>query len=117
MRATFLFVNKLLTVFVATSYLVNKAMCFSIDPGHTSGGNLQMDTPQEPDQEKMAGRRKLLLGALAVASTCTSKPVYAVERAVGSSERVCREKGNCLENFELDGAIGWNWGGRDRCDA
>jgi len=37
--------------------------------------------------------------------------------AVGSAESKCREKGNCLETFELDGAIGWQWGGKERCDA
>jgi len=40
----------------------------------------------------------------------------AVERAVGSAEQKCREAGNCLEKLELDGFIGWNWGGKDRCD-
>jgi len=40
-----------------------------------------------------------------------------VQRAVGSGEKRCREEGNCLETFELDGAVGWNWGGTDRCDA
>jgi hypothetical protein len=40
-----------------------------------------------------------------------------VQRAVGSAESKCRAEGNCLENFELDGAVGWNWGGTDRCDA
>ncbi|KAL7439953.1 hypothetical protein ACHAXM_012138 [Skeletonema potamos] len=40
-----------------------------------------------------------------------------VQRAVGSGEKRCREEGNCLETFELDGAVGWNWGGTERCDA
>ena len=40
-----------------------------------------------------------------------------VQRAVGSAENKCRAEGNCLEKFELDGAVGWNWGGTDRCDA
>lgn len=41
----------------------------------------------------------------------------AAERAVGEAEKKCREQGNCLENFDIDGAVGWNWGGKDRCDA
>lgn len=41
----------------------------------------------------------------------------AVERAVGSAELSCREAGNCLEKGDWDGAVGWNWGGKDRCDA
>ena len=40
-----------------------------------------------------------------------------VQRAVGSAEIKCREDGNCLEMGELDGAVGWSWGGTDRCDA
>lgn len=36
---------------------------------------------------------------------------------MGSAELKCREEGNCLEKFELDGAVGWNWGGTERCDA
>ena len=42
---------------------------------------------------------------------------FAVERAVGSAEKSCREEGNCLEKGDWDGAVGWNWGGKDRCDA
>ena len=41
----------------------------------------------------------------------------AVERAVGGSESKCQQQGNCLETLELDGAIGWTWGGKNRCDA
>jgi hypothetical protein len=29
----------------------------------------------------------------------------------------CRAQGNCLELGQLDGAVGWNWGAKDRCDA
>lgn len=64
------------------------------------------------------GRRDLLTKFVSVASiACVPDRVYAVERAVGSSEKSCREDSNCLEKFDLDGAIGWNWGGKDRCDA
>jgi len=41
----------------------------------------------------------------------------AVQRAVGAAEKKCREEGNCLEKGDWDAAVGWNWGGRDRCDA
>ncbi len=40
----------------------------------------------------------------------------AVVQAVGSGESTCRKAGNCLEVGEWDGAVGWNWGGKDRCD-
>lgn len=49
-----------------------------------------------------------------VSANAASVPV---QRAVGSAESKCREEGNCLEMFELDGAVGWNWGGKERCDA
>jgi cyclophilin family peptidyl-prolyl cis-trans isomerase len=39
-----------------------------------------------------------------------------VQQAVGSGESNCRANNNCLELGELDGAIGWGWGGKDRCD-
>ncbi|KAL3925021.1 MAG: hypothetical protein SGILL_000683 [Bacillariaceae sp.] len=38
-------------------------------------------------------------------------------RAIGQAEDECRAAGNCLEKFELDGAIGWKWGAENRCDA
>jgi cyclophilin family peptidyl-prolyl cis-trans isomerase len=44
-------------------------------------------------------------------------PSTAVTRAIGTAEAECRAAGNCLETFDLDGAVGWSWGGKDRCDA
>ena len=41
----------------------------------------------------------------------------AAQRAVGGAENECRAAGNCWETGQLDGAVGWNWGGKDRCDA
>lgn len=41
---------------------------------------------------------------------------YPKTRAVGSGEEACRINNNCWETGEWDGAIGWSWGGRDRCD-
>lgn len=56
--------------------------------------------------------------SFAIVTTKTfSSPAIAVERAIGTAEKKCREEGNCLENFDIDGAVGWNWGGKDRCDA
>lgn len=45
-----------------------------------------------------------------------SRTSHAIVQAVGSGETRCREAGNCLEMGELDGAVGWYWGGKDRCD-
>lgn len=61
-------------------------------------------------------RRQFILIA-SVGLLTASAPANAVERAVGSAEVSCRERGDCLEKGEWDGAVGWNWGGRDRCDA
>ena len=54
--------------------------------------------------------------ALVVTSSTTRAAHAEVVRAVGSGELDCREKGNCLQVGEWDGAIGWNWGAPDRCD-
>jgi len=63
-------------------------------------------------------RRQFLVGAAAVGLLATHPPAsLAVERAVGSAEQSCRERGDCLEKGEWDGAVGWQWGGKDRCDA
>uniref|UniRef100_A0A6U3SUP4 PPIase cyclophilin-type domain-containing protein n=1 Tax=Ditylum brightwellii TaxID=49249 RepID=A0A6U3SUP4_9STRA len=61
-------------------------------------------------------RRNVLFTAVAAASIIPQS-ASAVERAVGSAEIACRENGNCLELGEWDGAVGWTWGGKDRCDA
>ena len=61
-------------------------------------------------------RRQFLLGAVGFVATACS-PAHAVERAVGSAEQDCRQRGDCLERGEWDGAVGWQWGGKDRCDA
>lgn len=61
-------------------------------------------------------RRKFLIFT-ALRFPFGSLPAVAIERAVGEAEKTCREKGNCLEKFDIDGAVGWNWGGKDRCDA
>ncbi|CAB9511840.1 expressed unknown protein [Seminavis robusta] len=65
------------------------------------------------------GRRKLLETVVAGSAALVVPSVAnaAVQRAVGGAEIDCREQGNCLEIGQLDGAVGWNWGGKDRCDA
>lgn len=62
-------------------------------------------------------RRAVLQQSVAAALLLPMAPAHAVTRAVGGAEIECREQGNCLERGELDGALGWNWGGKDRCDA
>lgn len=66
-------------------------------------------------------RRIFLHSAIATsvfaATSLPSAPANAVTRAIGGAEEECRAAGNCLEIGELDGALGWSWGGKDRCDA
>lgn len=66
-----------------------------------------------------SSRRRFVEGiASAAAGAGMLLPEQAhATRAVGGAEIECRAAGNCLEKFELDGALGWNWGAKDRCDA
>ena len=70
-------------------------------------------------QENESSRRDLLKQAIVIVSSTViaTEPAHAVTRAVGGAEVECRAAGNCLELGELDGALGWSWGGKDRCDA
>ena len=83
----------------------------SAKPIHTLLGS-KRDYPQEPS------RRAIIQQTLAVSSSLIMMPSSssAVTRAIGGAEEECRAAGNCLETGEWDGAIGWSWGSRDRCD-
>jgi hypothetical protein len=69
---------------------------------------------------RVTGRRgllqRLLWTGVLLVSTCPTTVDAEVVRAVGSGELACREANNCLETGELDGAVGWSWGAKDRCD-
>jgi len=56
------------------------------------------------------------VGLIAGVTTSSSQSALAVERAVGGAELECQKAGNCLEIGEWDGAVGWQWGAKDRCD-
>jgi hypothetical protein len=56
----------------------------------------------------------LMVGGVAVVGAPLAS--QAAVRAVGSSELACQKAGNCLEKGDWDGAVGWNWGAKDRCD-
>jgi len=62
-------------------------------------------------------RRRFLLVSTCASFLLPSQVDAAATRAVGSGEIECRQAGNCLEKGEWDGAVGWNWGAKDRCDA
>jgi hypothetical protein len=63
-------------------------------------------------------RRKFVTSFILSAGASIVNPLTssAVTRAVGSGEESCRAAGNCLEVGEWDGAVGWSWGGKERCD-
>ena len=73
-------------------------------------------------QKRRQMLQTLLVSATAGVSTLPllvppSPALAAAQRAVGGAEVDCRAAGNCLELGQLDGAVGWNWGAKDRCDA
>mmetsp|Transcript_9199 Transcript_9199/g.19940 ORF Transcript_9199/g.19940 Transcript_9199/m.19940 type:complete len:369 (-) Transcript_9199:1749-2855(-) len=71
------------------------------------------------DKNRANSSRRGFVEGLAIATaTALILPEQAhATRAVGGAEIECRAAGNCLEKLELDGALGWNWGAKDRCDA
>jgi hypothetical protein len=80
---------------------------------------LCMQDDSHDDSSSVPRRRflnALMVGGVAVIGTPLSSQAVA-SRAVGSGEIACREAGNCLEKGEWDGAVGWSWGAKDRCDA
>lgn len=86
----------------------------------TTGFNLQS---LEKDVNTNVPRRTFfdhVVSAVIIGTTTTvlgpSDAAHAT-RAVGGAEEDCRAAGNCLERGELDGALGWSWGAKDRCDA
>ena len=83
-----------------------------------NGWNVAVDrkTHKNVNSDIICRRRALLLSS-SFATIFVPGASNAAERAVGSVEAKCREEGNCLEIGELDGALGWSWGGKDRCDA
>ena len=71
-------------------------------------------------QHRRHGKRReflgSLVGAMGTVMVVDSHNTAHAIRAVGGGEVECRIAGNCLEKGEWDGAIGWTWGGKDRCD-
>jgi hypothetical protein len=88
----------------------------------------QRSSPLAESSMHYESRRRLVHRALTLVAVAgsLSAPISSaradtsagvtVQRAVGSGEAKCRTQGNCLEVGELDGAVGWSWGGKDRCD-
>ena len=81
---------------------------------------LLVPASEEEGRAAACSSRKNFLKSVLISNiflSTLSSPAGAVERAIGAAEKTCREEGNCLEKFDIDGAVGWNWGGKDRCDA
>ena len=97
--------------------------CFSITIAAAISTSTRRNLPQrnahrgtldvEPERSLSRQRRIFLAGLV----SSLPLPAVAVERAVGSAEAKCREEGNCLQTLDLDGAVGWNWGAKERCDS
>ena len=79
------------------------------------------DPNNSPDQQQERRRvLQTLLSTTTLAAFTAAVPQSAqavAQRAVGGAEVDCRAAGNCMELGQLDGAVGWNWGAKDRCDA
>lgn len=108
--------SKILLVIVVT--LVCRCQSWSTGGRNKNTRTRPTTELDNKDSSSSSSRRyflNLAAGVLSVASVPTSS--NAVTRAIGGAEESCRAAGNCLENWELDGAVGWTWGGKDRCDA
>lgn len=105
-------------------------LCFLLLPPKelsalTTGNNIIIDVVKQsntlPSTNDASSRRDFVKDMFVVttlSSSCFLHPETArATRAVGIAEEECRAAGNCLENMELDGALGWSWGAKDRCDA
>jgi len=71
---------------------------------------------------KNVERRDFIQGIIASTAIVSGTGIVCPDdahatRAVGGAEEDCRAAGNCLQKGELDGALGWSWGAKDRCDA
>jgi Cyclophilin type peptidyl-prolyl cis-trans isomerase/CLD len=99
--------SQLTTAWVVPSWSFRQA---STPLGLKHNSNNQPNNPQ---------RRELLqsLATTLVVGIVPSVANAQGQRAVGGAEIDCRAAGNCLEIGQLDGAVGWTWGGKDRCDA
>lgn len=100
------------------------ALLFQSSHGWLNNGNTYLNAQSRQSTTlNMKGvedssRRQFFTTAAAASSVLLSpSSSQAVVRAIGGAEVDCRAAGNCLEIGEWDGAVGWTWGGKDRCDA
>ncbi len=112
-------IKSFITAFSLIAYLNDVIAFSSFKPTLKIKHGFQLSSKLNNDNDDNVRRSLLLksLSSMALTLGSNSLPSNAVERAVGSSELSCRVEGNCLEKGEWDGAVGWNWGAKDRCDA
>lgn len=85
----------------------------------TRNARLSLGLRANPEPNEPEANRRWALQALATSGFVLLAPSQAnaaAQRAVGGAEIDCRAAGNCLDMGQLDGAVGWTWGGKDRCD-
>lgn len=102
--------------FALTFATMSLAQAF-IMPSSTKSNKMQVHMSNNHPSKESLDRKDFIQFAASLSVMTFAPSVNAIERAVGAAEKSCREEGNCLEKFDIDGAVGWNWGGRDRCDA
>jgi len=88
-----------------------------ISSGKKDAPKLQMDESLDGSSSSSSRRNFLNVGITATSSMLLFPDSSDAVRAIGGAEEDCRAAGNCLEIGEWDGALGWTWGGKDRCDA
>jgi hypothetical protein len=107
-----------ITHVLAFSPNLNQAQSYSPHLGaRLVTGRLSTKLNNDTDETRRSILSQTLLSTSLLIPSFANAASVPVQRAVGSGEKRCREEGNCLETFELDGAVGWNWGGTERCDA
>jgi len=107
-----------ITHVLAFSSNLNQAQSYSPHLGaRLVTGRPSTKLNNDSDETRRSILSQTLLSTSLLIPSFANAASVPVQRAVGSGEKRCREEGNCLETFELDGAVGWNWGGTERCDA
>jgi hypothetical protein len=117
LKKTMMTIFRSTVLFCIANLLLSQKCSFALTtkPSTLSTDFLSSTTQENDSYFVASSRRQVLLGGLSALFVAPSS-ANAV-RAIGGAEDACRTAGNCLEIGELDGAIGWTWGSKDRCEA
>lgn len=113
----FVLLASCITHALAFSPPLNQAQSYSPSGARLVTGRPSTKLNNNTDETRRSVLSQTLLSTSLLIPSFANAASSPVQRAVGSGEKRCREEGNCLETLELDGAVGWNWGGTERCDA